>query len=369
MRWPKRIGRRQALRWMATSACALAVGCDDVVNVKPENDPLAGLKADGVLPKVLHYGVTPSAGANTIDKLTPLLRYLERELGIGVVGTTAPDYGTLAELIKKGEVHVGQFTPAAYVATRKGLPGVALAVVVRYTIREPPRGHSEVGPVDTETDSLGDVARFLLGMRSFKYFAIGTGLAAFSAYGFGSWVPAFLGRVHGMGSGEMGTWLGIENGVGGALGAILGGLLADRLGRKDPRWYLWIGAIGMLIYLPFVVLFLLLENTTWALIWYLPAITFASMYLGPVIALTHRLVKVRMRALASAILLFILNMIGMGLGPQAVGIANDLMASTLGVEAVRYSLLYSAGSKLVAIALFLMAARHLVADLEAKNSI
>ena len=141
-----------------------------------------------------------------------------------------------------------------------GLPGVVLAVVVRLTIREPPRGHSEVGPVDTTTDTLGDVARFLLGLRSFRLFAIGTGLAAFSAYGFGAWVPAFLGRVHGMGSGEIGTWVGLENGIGGAVGAILGGVLADRLGRRDPRWYLWIGVLGMLAYIPFVLLFLVARS-------------------------------------------------------------------------------------------------------------
>ena len=103
---------------------------------------------------------------------------------------------------------------------------------------------------------------------------------------------------------------------------------------------------------------MLLDHSTIAVVSYLPAILFASMYLGPVIALTHRLVKVRMRALASAILLFILNIIGLGLGPQAVGILNDVLAPQFGDEAVRYSLLTSAASKLAAVALFLLAAKN-----------
>ena len=250
-----------------------------------------------------------------------------------------------------------------------GIPGLVFALVVRFTIREPPRGLSEATPVDASTDSVRDVALFLLRRRSFVLFALAMGLSAFSAYGFGTWVPAFLGRVHGMGSGAIGTWLGIEAGLGGALGALLGGVLADRLGARDPRWYLWIPALGLVLYIPFVIPFLLVEDPVVALICYFPAVVFASTGLGPVIVLTHSLVKVRMRALASAILLFLLNIIGMGAGPQIVGVLNDLLHPTLGNEAVRYSLLIVTMSKLVAIALFLLATRTLLADLKAKDEL
>ena len=115
-----------------------------------------------------------------------------------------------------------------------GVPGILFALVVRFTVREPRRGmsdgHAGAGP-DTERDSVKDVLRFMLSMRSFALLSVATGIAAFSAYGFGSWVPSYLRRVHEMGSGEIGTWIGIEVGVGGAIGAILGGRLADRLGR------------------------------------------------------------------------------------------------------------------------------------------
>ena len=248
-----------------------------------------------------------------------------------------------------------------------GIPGVIFAGVVRFTIREPPRGHSETTPVDDSTDSVWDVVRFMFSLPSFRYLSVAAGIAAFSSYGFGSWVPAYLGRVHGMGTGEIGTWIGIESGVGGAAGAILGGKLADRWGKKDPRWYLWVPAWSLVAWVPFLAAFLWIDRPRIALIAYFPAIFMASMHLGPVIAVTHALVKLRMRALASAVLLFILNMIGLGMGPQIVGIMNDWLEPTYGLEAVRYSLAIAACSKVVAITFFFLGARTLAEDLKAKT--
>jgi MFS family permease len=248
------------------------------------------------------------------------------------------------------------------------IPGILLALVLRFTVKEPPRGMSESGPVDTNNDSLEDVIRFLLSLRSFVLLSVACGFSAFSAYGFGSWVPAFLGRVHGMGHGEIGTWIGIESGIGGALGMVATGLVADRLGRRDPRWYLWLPAISIAIYLPFSVAFLLFEDATTALVLYFIPIALSSVYLGPAIALTHQLVKVRMRAVASSIMIFFLNLIGMGLGPQAVGIISDLLTPEHGAEGLRWSLLIVLSSKFVSIALFVLAARYVVIDLKAKSA-
>ncbi len=250
-----------------------------------------------------------------------------------------------------------------------GFPGVLLAILLRLTVKEPPRGMSEGRAVDTATDSLWDVTKYLLSLRSFVLLAVAAGFSSFSAYGFGTWVPPFLGRVHEMGSGEIGTWMGVLNGVGGALGMIVGGLIADRLGRRDARWYLWMSAISIVIYLPFSILFLLLDNSTTALLCYFIPIAVGNVYLGPVIALTHQLVKVRMRALASSVLLFFLNLIGMGAGPQAVGIISDWLTPEYGAEGLRWSLMIVLASKIVAIVLFLWAAKFVATDLLAKDKL
>ena len=197
--------------------------------------------------------------------------------------------------------------------------------------------------------------------------SIASGFSAFASYGFGSWVPAFLGRVHGMGSGEIGTWIGIESGVGGVLGLLFTVHHADRRGRQDPRWYLWISALSIAIYVPFTIAFLLLADPTSALLAYFVPCALSSVYLAPTLALTHQLVGLRMRAVASSIGMFILNLIGMGLGPQAVGILSDALAPEHGVESLRWSLLIVLGSKALAIAFFLLAARSVHKDLEAKH--
>ncbi len=248
-----------------------------------------------------------------------------------------------------------------------GLPGVLLAVVMRFTVREPTRGQSEAAGADTGSYSLGEVIRFLASLPSFLLLAVASGIASLTAYGFGAWVPAFLGRVHGMGSGEIGTWMGIETGIGGALGMVVTGIAADRLARRDPRWYAWIGGLTIAVYFPFMVVFLLLDRPIPAILSYFVVLTLGTVYLGPAIAMTHALVTVRMRALASSILLFILNLIGMGLGPQMVGFLNDALAPRYGIESIRYSLLWVGMAKLLAMVLFLLAARYVVRDLKAKG--
>jgi predicted MFS family arabinose efflux permease len=249
-----------------------------------------------------------------------------------------------------------------------GIPGLALAVAVRATIREPARGVSEHGAAEGGRESVAEVARFLLRRRTFVLAAVGCGVTAFAGYGFGAWVPPFLGRVRGMGPGEIGTWVGLANGIAGAAGSIAGGYLADRLVRRDPRWYLWIPAWSTIVSIPVGIPFLMLPGRLESLLWYFPYNFFGSMFLGPVIAVCYRLVKVQMRALTSAILLFIINLIGLGGGPQAVGILNDLLAPRLGAEAVRYSLLWANASALVAVLLFFLAARTLKRDLAVRDA-
>jgi MFS family permease len=249
------------------------------------------------------------------------------------------------------------------------VPGLVLALVLRLTVREPERGASEQRASDERAESMVDVVRTLLSMRSFVLLSLAGGFSAFASYGFGSWVPAFLIRVHGMGPGEIGTWIGIESGIGGVLGMLATGLLADRLGRRDPRWYAWISALSIAIYVPFSAAFLLLDDEVSALLVYFVPVSLGSVYLAPSLALMHQLVAPRMRAVASSISMFMLNLIGMGLGPQGVGILSDWLAADYGAESLRWSLLISLSTKVVAIALFLLAAGSVASDLSASRRV
>jgi predicted MFS family arabinose efflux permease len=239
-----------------------------------------------------------------------------------------------------------------------GLPGLLLAAVVRLTVREPPRLHATVSPLSNAT-----AVRTLWAMGTFRHMALGAGLHSFAAYGIAAWAPAFLARVHHLAPTEIGLWLGLITGVGGGIGAISGGVLADRLSARDARWSLWVPAIASLIEIPFWFVFLLWPSHVPALLGGIPGVLGGAMWLGPVFATTQSLVRPDMRALASAILLFVINLIGLGVGPQAVGVLNDLLAPWAGTAAVRYSLLIVGLMNVWAAVHFALAARTLRDDL------
>jgi len=147
-------------------------------------------------------------------------------------------------------------------------------------------------------------------------------------------------RSFGLTSGEVGIWLALILGLGGAVGLMLGGLLAERLAPRDRRWYLWVPGIAALISIPLMIATYLAESATWSLVMFVIPGFLATLYLGNTLAMVHGLVGLRMRALASAILLFVLNIIGLGLGPWSVGVLSDLLNPSLGAESLRYALLY-----------------------------
>lgn len=245
-----------------------------------------------------------------------------------------------------------------------GAPGLIIALIVRYTLREPIRGLSEQRQVETQTVPFSNVLNLLMSRPAFKHMAFGAALNAFAGYSTSSWTASFMIRSHGMSTGELGTWLAMIMGFGGAVGVFAGGVIAERLARKDVRWYMWLPALTGLICVPFMVANYMVAGAYTALIVsIIPGILF-NVYLGNTLAMTHGLVGLRMRALASAILFFILNLIGLGLGPWAIGLLSDLLAPTLGQESLRQAMLYLLPAMMAwSVVHFYLASRTLKEDL------
>lgn len=245
-----------------------------------------------------------------------------------------------------------------------GVPGFLVALLVRFTIREPVRGGLEGRALEVPA-TFGETLRTLKGFGSFKLFAIAAGLNAFSSYGIGNFTPSFLIRSHGFSSLEVGTSLALITGIGGALGTYMGGVLADRYGANDKRWYLWISGIPAACSVPLMFTAVFIGDPRLALGFLFFATMLGAFYLGPTIAISHTLVSPSMRAMASAILFFILNLIGLGLGPLVVGMISDLLAPAYGSESLRYALGIVSFVNLISAAFFFLAARKLLADLKA----
>jgi len=271
-----------------------------------------------------------------------------------------------------------------------GIPGVIFAVVAWTTVKEPVRGLSGINP-NVKKASFTDSFKKLWSIKAFPYYAIATGAGTFITYGLGNWMPSFMPRTYGlvdpastgetikyigqwsmpelqatlgmcqaemvngvrtlaqdcfdMNKTEIGLFYGTCSGVGGMIGTIFGGYLADRLGAKDRRWFLWVPMWGKILGAPLFVAALFAPTVELSLLLYFPGITLAAMYLGPALAITHHLVPASMRAMSSAVLFFILNILGLGLGPTVVGFVSTFLGDNAPALAEQYPWLGSSAAE------------------------
>jgi MFS family permease len=153
------------------------------------------------------------------------------------------------------------------------------------------------------------------------------------------WWPSFIVRSHGLSPADMSAFLALVFGLGSGLGIFLGGYCADYFSRRDIKMMSRVVTFALLLGLPFGVAIYLVQNST--LVFLLIGIPAAigGFYLGPTMALVQSLVAVRMRTVASALFLFIVNIIGMGLGSLMIGAISDALKPTFGEDALRYALL------------------------------
>lgn len=255
-----------------------------------------------------------------------------------------------------------------------GIPGVLLALIVRLTVREPPRGGAP--GADAGEFSLRQSLRYLAGNRTYRWMVLGTGLAMVCGIGRGAWEPVFLMRVYDLDQARAGITYFLISPLPSILGAYLGGVAVDRLGIRDARWALWVPALSALLSFPLMVGFLLWP-VGHSLFGGLLPVGFAFSILGSVasamlspgiIATGQSLAPPGMRALSHAIWTMAANLVGMGLGPLATGWFSDALAPTYGDESIRFALVIVSTVAIPAAIALLVAARSARADLAAAGA-
>lgn len=247
-----------------------------------------------------------------------------------------------------------------------GLPGVLLAIIARFTLVEPRRGYTEETGVSEKAENLElvGVLKLLCSRPSFVFLALGGGLAAFAGYAGANWSASFFIRSHDMSVAEVGRWLALIIGLIGGIGIFACGIISDKLSVRDIRWYVWFPAIAILVSIPFTIASYIAHDKYHAMLYYCLPVFFSNAYIGGSIALAHQLVGIKMRALSSAIFFFVLNIIGLGLGPLAVGLVSDLLAPSMASESIRYAMLYVIPPVMVLCAFCLyLSSRYLKDDL------
>lgn len=252
-----------------------------------------------------------------------------------------------------------------------GVPGIILAIVLKMTVKEPPRGHSEVKKTSVEQVPFREVVRTMWAFKSFRYIALGAGTQAFVGYGSIAWMPSFLVRTHDLSSGEVGTALGLIIGIFGGAGTLLSGIIGDKLGARNVRYYMLVPAYAFLIAVPTGAIVFLSPNLYLMLAFYAIPVFLVNLYTGPTFGITQSLAPLAMRAAASALLLFIINIIGLVFGPTAIGVMSDLMQSTwqmTDVKSLQYSLLICNFVYLLSFYYYFKASKTLEADLAVGKS-
>ncbi|WP_187334586.1 spinster family MFS transporter [Novosphingopyxis iocasae] len=226
-----------------------------------------------------------------------------------------------------------------------GLPGILLAIAVRLFAVEPPRGMSDAAQTvaDDSSPSLWDGFRALWQNRAARHLVAGVTITSMIGYALTSWGPAYYIRSFGFDKLEIALYIAPILAVAGVAGTVGGGKLADRLAeRHGLHSQSMMIAVGKTAALPFLFALYLLQDAWWAMASYFIALLFQSCYLGPTFALIQGLAPLKMRAVWAAITLLVINLIGLGAGPTAIGILSDVYRGAFGEESLRYALLTGA---------------------------
>ena len=245
-----------------------------------------------------------------------------------------------------------------------GLAGIILVPVFRLTVKEPERGRFDRKRADRNPPGLKRIAITLSRKPSFWLLSVGAACSSMMGYGVFFWLPSFFVRSHGMVLLDASLFYGAILLIGGLAGIWAGGWLGDRFGHSQRRRYVTIPATAFLITVPAYVLGVLSPTLPIAFVLMLVPTALGLVWIGPVVSSIQQLVRPDMRATASAIFLFINNLLGIGLGTWAIGALSDALDRQYGDDSLRYSILTGTGFYVLAAGLFFLASRWLERDWE-----
>jgi len=254
-----------------------------------------------------------------------------------------------------------------------GVPGLAIALLLWLTVKEPPRGLSDGASRTGErapTPPMFEVLRTLWQKRSFRHLTLAAALHSVVWYASSAFNNAFLQRSHQMSVAEAGYWIAVLSAIAG-FGTFLGGFLSDRLSVrfKDRRWYMWVPGIATLLCVPFQFLTFLAADRAVVLPSFVGLMFMAAVFFGPSFAMTQALATLRMRSVATSVLLFIQTLIGNGLGPSVTGLISDSLRASFQQDSLRYALVIIGVVNLWAAMHYLIGSRSLRQDLEATEKL
>jgi len=260
-----------------------------------------------------------------------------RGMGLAIYSLGVP-IGSMLGAFAGGKLALAYGWRTAFLVV--GAPGIVLAILMLLLVREPKRGGLDV-LIDGATEHapaepiLKSIAGFFAN-RTLALTAVSCAMSAFVGYAGLVWNPQFLEGVKGMAAADVATYYALALGVTGIVGTVVSGWLVDKLGHKDRRWFAWVPAIAFTLSIPFW--FGLLWAPTWqlAMLFLLGPMLMNQAYLAPALTVAQNAVAPAQRTMTGAILLFVLNLVGLGVGPVYVGWIADNMEPAHGEQALAY---------------------------------
>jgi MFS family permease len=247
-----------------------------------------------------------------------------------------------------------------------GIPGIALAAVIRVSVREEPTAPPRVSAVSPLSEGWSAKLRSISRLKSLRYLIAGSACQIMVVEGDTAFFPVYLARNHAMSSGSIGTWLGLSVVIFGLGGALSSGSLVDRLRRRDQRWALWILAGSLLLGMVAWGVSLSVPNIVAVVLFYSLGLSLMAMADPPRLVVAHSLVPDNMRATVSALLYTIMSLIGGAIGPLVIGLLSDLFRLRFGMRSLPYammSVLLLAGA--AAIGCYMLSSRYYRRELDA----
>lgn len=301
-------------------------------------------------------------------------------VGIGEAGGAAPSYSLIADYFPPAErgkglalfslgAPAGAMVGAAaagWIAHAAGwraafialsLPGIVVAALIAWLVVEPRTGRPAAAAVAGPVGGRGVLQRFrdspaLIGLT------LASGFAAFVGVAMVSWLPAYLMRMKGASLSDIGSYYSLVSGFSIAASMLLGGWLVDAVGRRSPRAGALVPAAGFVIGLPFFLLALHVEDWRLSLaILTVPLVLSSSLYLSPALVFVQSSVGSEQRALAAALFMCVVNLLGLGTGPVFVGVVSDLAQASGASRPLQTGMLALSPAFLLAAGGFLLTAR------------
>ncbi len=307
-------------------------------------------------------------------------------VGVGEAGGVAPSYSLLADYFPPPQrarafagysfgIPIGSALGilfGGFIAARidwrtafivVGLAGVLVAPVVGMVVREPLRGRYDglqCGAIARA--GARDVLQVLARKPAFWGLAFGASASSMMGYGLFFWLPSFLVRSFGLTLLDASLYFAAVLFCGGMVGIWLGGVLADRLGAKRRRMHAILPAAAFIATVPFFAGAVTSSSLVLSFVLFVVPTALGLVWLGPVISAVQQVVPPNMRSTASAVFLFVNNLIGLGAGTLVLGHLSDALAARFGADSLRYAILSGTSLYLVAAAIFLLSARRLERD-------